>query len=151
MLEFVGAGAEALSIDERLAVANMAVECGAETGLFPADQTTAAYLDGRGAGEWVAERSDPDAEFAREVRVDLSELAPLIALPHLPGNVASVSDVAGTKIDQVYVGNCANGTMTDLRQTAEMLQRALDPPRLPHDRRPRHPAHLPGGARRGSA
>ncbi|HEY1515593.1 MAG TPA: aconitase/3-isopropylmalate dehydratase large subunit family protein [Solirubrobacteraceae bacterium] len=122
VLEFVGAGAEALSIDERLAVANMAVESGAETGLFPADQTTAAYLEGRGAGEWVAERSDPDAEFAREVRVDLSELAPLIALPHLPGNVALVSDVAGTKIDQVYVGNCANGTMTDLRQTAEMLR-----------------------------
>ncbi len=122
VLEFVGAGAEALSIDERLAVANMAVESGAETGLFPADETTAAYLDGRGAGSWAAERSDPDAEFAREVRVDLDELPPLIALPHLPGNVASVSDVAGVKIDQVYVGNCANGTMTDLRQTASILR-----------------------------
>ena len=122
VLEFVGAGAEALSIDERLAVANMAVESGAETGLFPADETTAAYLDGRGAGSWAAERSDPDAEFAREVRVDLDELPPLIALPHLPGNVASVSDVAGVKIDQVYIGNCANGTMTDLRQTASILR-----------------------------
>jgi 3-isopropylmalate/(R)-2-methylmalate dehydratase large subunit len=122
VLEFVGAGAEALSIDERLAVANMAVESGAETGLFPADETTAAYLDGRGAGSWAAERSDPDASFAREVRVDLDELPPLIALPHLPGNVASVSDVAGVKIDQVYVGNCANGTMTDLRQTASILR-----------------------------
>jgi 3-isopropylmalate/(R)-2-methylmalate dehydratase large subunit len=100
----------------------MAVEAGAETGLFPADETTAAYLDGRGAGEWVEERSDPDASFAREVRVDLGELPPLIALPHLPGNVAAVGDVAGTKIDQVYVGNCANGTMTDLRQTASILR-----------------------------
>jgi 3-isopropylmalate/(R)-2-methylmalate dehydratase large subunit len=122
VLEFVGAGAEALSIDERLAVANMAVETGAETGLFPADETTAAYLDGRGVGSWVAERSDPGASFARCVSVDLDELAPLIALPHLPGNVAPVSDVAGTKIDQVYVGNCANGTMTDLRQTASILR-----------------------------
>jgi 3-isopropylmalate/(R)-2-methylmalate dehydratase large subunit len=122
VLEFVGPGAEALSIDERLAVANMAVESGAETGLFPADETTAAYLEGRGSGEWVAERSDPDAEFARFVRVDLGELAPLIALPHLPGNVAAVADVAGTKIDQVYIGNCANGTMTDLRQTASILR-----------------------------
>jgi len=122
VLEFVGPGAEALSIDERLAVANMAVEAGAETGLFPADATTAAYLEGRCEDSWVAERSDPDAEFAREVRVDLDELPPLIALPHLPGNVAAVSDVAGTKIDQVYIGNCANGTMTDLRQTASILR-----------------------------
>src|SRR6478672_2604026 len=122
VLEFVGAGAEALSIDERLAVANMAVEAGAETGLFPADETTAAYLDRRGAGSWASECSDPDASFAREVRVDLDELPPLIALPHLPGNVAPVSDVAGVKIDQVYVGNCANGTMTDLRQTASILR-----------------------------
>ncbi|MGN6867187.1 MAG: 3-isopropylmalate dehydratase large subunit [Solirubrobacteraceae bacterium] len=122
VLEFVGPGAEALSIDERLAVANMAVEAGAETGLFPADEATAAYLEGRVSREWVAERSDPDASFAREVRVDLDELPPLIALPHLPGNVASVSDVAGTKIDQVYIGNCANGTMTDLRQTASVLR-----------------------------
>ena len=143
VLEFVGAGAEALSIDERLAVANMAVESGAETGLFPADETTAAYLDGRGAGSWAAERSDPDAEFAREVRVDLDELPPLIALPHLPGNVASVSDVAGVKIDQVYIGNCANGTMTDLRQTASILRGPPGPPRLPDDRRAGHSADLP--------
>jgi 3-isopropylmalate/(R)-2-methylmalate dehydratase large subunit len=122
VLEFVGPGAESLSIDERLAVANMAVEAGAETGLFGADETTTAYLEGRGAGEWGSERSDPDAEFARFVRVDLSELPPLIALPHLPGNVAAVRDVAGTKIDQVYIGNCANGTMTDLRQTASILR-----------------------------
>jgi 3-isopropylmalate/(R)-2-methylmalate dehydratase large subunit len=122
VLEFVGPGAEALSIDERLAVANMAVEAGSETGLFPADATTAEYLEGRLEDSWVAERSDPEAEFAREVRVDLDELPPLIALPHLPGNVAAVTDVAGTKIDQVYIGNCSNGTMTDLRQTASILR-----------------------------
>jgi 3-isopropylmalate/(R)-2-methylmalate dehydratase large subunit len=121
-LEFGGPGAEALSIDERMAVANMAVEAGAETGFFPADETTARYLEGRVARAWSAERSDPDAEFTREVRIDLSGLPPLIALPHLPGNVAAVGDIAGTKIDQVYIGNCANGTMTDLRQTAEVLR-----------------------------
>jgi 3-isopropylmalate/(R)-2-methylmalate dehydratase large subunit len=122
VLEFAGPGAEGLSIDERPAVANMAVEAGSETGLFPADATTAAYLEGRGEDSWVAERSDPDAEFARDVRVDLASLPPLIALPHLPGNVAAVTDVAGTKIDQVYIGNCSNGTMTDLRQTASVLR-----------------------------
>lgn len=120
-LEFVGEGAEALSIDERLAVANMAVEAGAETGIFPADEKTEAYLEGRTAKPWTAERSDPDAQLARRVRIDLSSLPPLIALPHLPGNVVPLEEVYGRKIDQVYIGNCSNGTMTDLRQTAQIL------------------------------
>ncbi len=121
-LEFVGEGAEALSIDERLAVANMAVEAGSETGFFPADEKVATYLESRTERPWRPERSDPDAEFARQLRIDLAELPPLIALPHLPGNVVPVTDVAGKKIDQVYIGNCSNGTMTDLRQTAEILR-----------------------------
>jgi 3-isopropylmalate/(R)-2-methylmalate dehydratase large subunit len=120
-LEFVGDGAAALSIDERLAVSNMAVEAGAETGFFPADEKTADYLAGRTERSWQAEASDPDAEFDREVTIDLSELPPLVALPHLPGNVVPVDEAVGTKIDQVYIGNCSNGTMTDLRQTAEIL------------------------------
>ncbi len=121
-LEFVGEGAEALSIDERLAVANMAVEAGSETGLFPADAKTAEYLEGRTDREWTSESSDPDAEFARKVRIDLDDLSPLVALPHSPGNVVPVEDAAGRKVDQVYIGNCSNGTMTDLRQTAEILR-----------------------------
>lgn len=121
-LEFVGEGAEALSIDERLAVANMAVEAGAESGLFPADETVAEYLQGRADQTWTAERSDADAHFARRLRIDLDSLPPLLALPHLPGNVVPVEEAAGTRIDQVYIGNCANGTMTDLRQTAEVLR-----------------------------
>jgi 3-isopropylmalate/(R)-2-methylmalate dehydratase large subunit len=122
VLEFVGDGAEALTVDERLAVANMAVEAGAETGLFPADETTAEYLAGRTERPWTSERSDPDAVFARELEIDLSRLPPLVALPHLPGNVVPIDDAAGVKVDQVYIGNCANGTMTDLRQAAELLR-----------------------------
>jgi 3-isopropylmalate/(R)-2-methylmalate dehydratase large subunit len=122
VLEFVGDGAEALTVDERLAVANMAVEAGAETGLFPADETTAEYLEGRTERPWRGERSDPDAAFAQELQIDLSRLPPLIALPHLPGNVVPVDDAVGKKVDQVYIGNCANGTITDLRQVAEMLR-----------------------------
>jgi 3-isopropylmalate/(R)-2-methylmalate dehydratase large subunit len=122
VLEFTGPGAADLTMDERLAVANMAVEAGSETGLFPADEVTAAYLEGRSKRPWRAEHSDEDATFAGEVRIDLDELPPLVARPHSPGNVVSVADAAGTKIDQVYIGNCANGTMTDLRQTAEMLR-----------------------------
>jgi 3-isopropylmalate/(R)-2-methylmalate dehydratase large subunit len=122
VLEFGGDGAAALSVDERLAVSNMAVEAGAETGLFPADETTAAYLDGRVEPGWTAERSDDDAVLAQTLEIDLSALEPLIALPHLPGNVVPIAEAIGTKIDQVYVGNCSNGTMTDLRQTAELLR-----------------------------
>ena len=121
-LEFAGDGAAALTIDERLAVSNMAVEAGADTGIFPADDVTAAYLDGRTDRPWQAERTDDDAEVAAHVRIDLAALPPLIALPHSPGNVVPVSDAVGRKIDQVYIGNCANGTMTDLRQAAEILR-----------------------------
>jgi 3-isopropylmalate/(R)-2-methylmalate dehydratase large subunit len=122
VLEFTGPGAADLSMDERLAVANMAVEAGSETGLFPADDVTAAYLETRTERPWRAEHSDEDATFAGEVRIDLDRLPPLVARPHSPGNVVPVADAAGTRIDQVYIGNCANGTMTDLRQTAEMLR-----------------------------
>jgi 3-isopropylmalate/(R)-2-methylmalate dehydratase large subunit len=122
VLEFVGDGAEALTVDERLAVANMAVEAGAETGLFPADDVTAAYLEGRTERPWRSERSDTDADFALELEIDLSRMPPLVALPHLPGNVVPVADAVGTRIDQVYIGNCANGTMTDLRQAADLLR-----------------------------
>jgi 3-isopropylmalate/(R)-2-methylmalate dehydratase large subunit len=122
VLEFVGPGAEALSVDERLAVANMAVEAGSETGIFPADDQVAAYLDGRARREWTAERSDPDAAFRQRLSIDLSALEPLVALPHLPGNVVAVSDAPRVPVDQVYIGNCANGTLTDLRQAASILR-----------------------------
>jgi len=122
VLEFVGPGAEALSVDERMAVSNMAVETGAETGFFPTDETTRAYLDGRTDRAWTSERSDPDAQFVREVHIDLDVLGPLIAMPNSPGNVVEIRQAKGRKVDQVYIGNCANGTMTDLRQTAEILR-----------------------------
>lgn len=122
VLEFVGPGAEALSIDERLAVANMAVEAGSETGMFPADATTREYLEGRARVPWEPVYSDPDAEFAATLQIDLNALDPLIAMPHLPGNVEQVADVTGKKIDQVYIGNCGNGTITDLRQAAEIFR-----------------------------
>lgn len=122
VLEFVGDGAEALSIDERLAVSNLAVEAGSETGIFPADDVTSAYLDGRAGRSWSADRSDDDAEFASELRIDLDELSPRVAMPHSPGNVVALEQAKGIAIDQAYIGNCSNGTMTDLRQAAELLR-----------------------------
>lgn len=122
VLEFVGEGARALTIDERMAVANMAVEAGAETGLFPADELTRAYLADRARRDWEQLRSDEDAEIAREVRVDLDALGPLVAAPHSPGNVIALADAVGTPVEQVYIGNCANGTITDLRQAAAIFR-----------------------------
>ncbi|MEX1311545.1 MAG: 3-isopropylmalate dehydratase large subunit [Candidatus Sulfomarinibacteraceae bacterium] len=122
VLEFVGPGVAALSMDDRRAAANMAVEAGAETGLFPADAITAAYLEGRTDRRWAPLESDPDAEFVRTVRVDLDELGPLVARPPSPGDVVPVGEVAGRRIDQVYIGNCANGTISDLRQVAAVLE-----------------------------
>jgi 3-isopropylmalate/(R)-2-methylmalate dehydratase large subunit len=122
VLEFVGDGAEALTIDERMAVANMAVEAGAETGLFVADERTRSYLSSRVTRAWDALASDPGAEVAGELRIDLDTLDPLVAAPHSPGNVLALADAVGTPVQQVYIGNCANGTMTDLRQAAAVFR-----------------------------
>jgi len=122
VLEFGGDGVAALSIDERLAVANMAVEAGSETGLFPADEAVARYLDGRTTRPWAADVTDPDAAIAASTQIDLGAVPPLIALPHSPGNVVPVADACGHTIDQVYIGNCANGTITDLRQATDILR-----------------------------
>src|SRR5689334_20618158 len=110
VLEFVGEGAAALTIDERLAIANMAVEAGSENGLFPADEATAGYLDGRARADWTPVASDHGAEVARRLVVDLDRLTPLVAKPWSPGNVGPLTEVIGTPVDQVYIGNCANGT-----------------------------------------
>ena len=128
VLEFTGDAVADLTLDERLAVANMAVEAGSETGLFAADSVVADYLEGRTERPWTAERSDPDAEVKARTTIDLTSVPTLIALPNSPGNVVPVADAVGTKIDQVYIGNCANGTITDLRQAAEMLRgRSVSP------------------------
>lgn len=121
VLEFTGSGLSALTVDERRAVANMAVEAGAETGIFPCDAVTSSYLAGRTDLKWTDLRSDDDAAFARRLRIDLGSLPPLLARPPSPGNVAAVDASTGRRVDQVYIGNCANGTITDLRQAASVL------------------------------
>src|SRR5919201_1865031 len=108
VLEFVGPGAEALSLDERLAVANMAVEAGSETGFFPADETTVQYLEGRTDAPWTAEGTDEGAAITARVAIDLDATPPLVALPHSPENVVVLEEAVGRGIDQVYIGNCGN-------------------------------------------
>ena len=102
----------------------MAVEAGAETGLFPADETTADYLEGRTDRPWRPSAPIPTLSSPAGSVESISPLSAAVALPHLPGNVVPVAEAAERRIDQVYIGNCANGTMTDLRQTAEVLTEA---------------------------
>ncbi len=121
VLEFTGDGVDCLNLDERRAVANMAVEAGAETGLLPVDHLTEQYLAGLRVEPWSAVRSDPDAQFEQRITIELPRLEPLIAMPSSPGNVAPLHEASGQPVHQVYIGNCSNGTITDLRQAAAVL------------------------------
>jgi len=123
-LEFCGEAVDALSLDGRLALCNMAVEAGAKTGMVAADATTLEWLAARvPEADPAALAADPGASYDRRTSIDLDGMRPLVAAPSSPGNVHPIDELAGTvKIDQVYVGNCSNGTMTDLRQLAEMLR-----------------------------
>ena len=121
-LEFGGEGVHSLSMDDRFTIANMAIEAGAKNGIFPVDDKTRAYLDGRVTRPWEAVEPDPDAEYEQEVVIDLDTLQPTVALPHLPSNTRTVDQVAGTHIDQVVIGSCTNGRLDDLRQAAAVLK-----------------------------
>ncbi len=122
-LEFGGEAVRGLSVDERMALCNMAVEAGAKTGFVAADEVTLDWLDGRVQGRSaVSFDADADAEYAERVSLDLDGVGPLVACPPSPGNVTEVAELEAVHVDQVYVGNCANGTLTDLRQLAGMLE-----------------------------
>ena len=121
-LEFTGDGVAALSMDDRFTISNMAIEAGAKNGIFPVDETTRAYLRGRVSRAWEAFDADPDAVYEREIEIDLNNLRPTVALPHLPSNTRSVDEVAGTPIQQVVIGSCTNGRLEDMRKAAEVLK-----------------------------
>jgi 3-isopropylmalate/(R)-2-methylmalate dehydratase large subunit len=121
-LEFAGAAMPDFNIDERMALCNMAVEAGAETGMVPPDQVTLAYVQPRALRRFEPVWPDEDAVYSARHLFDLRAIEPLVAVPYSPGNVKPVSEVAGVPVNQVYIGNCANGTMTDLRQAAHVLR-----------------------------
>ncbi len=121
-LEFVGDGVAALEMDDRFTICNMAIEAGGKNGIFPVDDKTIAYLKGRTDRTWTAFTPDADAEYVRTVAIDLSQLEPTVALPHLPSNTKTVSEVAGTPIQQVVIGSCTNGRIKDLREAAAILK-----------------------------
>ena len=121
-LEFVGEGVEALTMDDRFAIANMAIEAGAKNGIFPVDEQTLSYVKGRFTRPVRVFEADADAEYESEVVIDLDTLQPTVALPHLPSNTKTVDEVKGLCIDQVVIGSCTNGRIGDLRAAAEILK-----------------------------
>lgn len=126
VLEFAGPVAEAASMDARFTIANMAIEAGAKAGLFCVDPTARAYVaehvEDRHLREYVGFRPDADAEYAAVLRIDVGEIAPLVAAPHLPSNIRAVGDLRGVSVDQVVIGSCTNGRLEDLRVAAGILR-----------------------------
>ena len=123
-MEFAGEGVKYLNIDDRLCIANMAIEAGAKNGIFPVDDITREYCDGRYQGTPVEYAADDDAVYDEEYTIDLSEIRPTVAFPHLPENTRTVDEIGDTevKIDQVVIGSCTNGRISDLRAAAEILK-----------------------------
>lgn len=121
-LEFTGPGVASLSMADRLTIANMAIEAGAKNGIFPVDERTRAYEEGRVSHPYTAYEADPDAEYARTVEIDLSSLSPVVAFPHLPENVKTVGTFGEIKIDQVVLGSCTNGRLEDLAIAARIFK-----------------------------
>ena len=121
-LEFGGDGVKEISMDGRLTIANMAIEAGAKNGIFPVDDVTRAYLAGRVTRPWQAVEPDPDAEYAREVVIDLADVPLTVALPHLPSNTKPAAACADLAIDQAVIGSCTNGRIEDLRAAAQVLR-----------------------------
>ena len=121
-MEFVGDGIRYLSIDDRFTICNMAIEAGAKNGIFPVDDVTREYLNGRFKREIRVFGADPDAEYERVIEVDLSALKPTVAFPHLPENTRTPEAWGEVKIDQVVIGSCTNGHISDLRIAADILR-----------------------------
>ncbi len=119
-LQFSGGGAAAISNEGRFTMCNMAVEAGAKTGLFEPDAVTEEFIAGRNR-RGILLKSDPDAEYCRQMTVELEQLGPQISCPWSVDNVVPVEEVQGTRIDQAFVGSCTNGRLEDLRITAGIL------------------------------
>ncbi len=119
-MEFGGEGVKSLSMDDRLTVCNMAIEAGAKNGIFPVDEVALDYMKGRFQREIKIYEADEDAEYEKVIPINLSELKPTVAFPHLPENTHT--EWEELPIQQVVIGSCTNGRITDMRQAAEVLK-----------------------------
>lgn len=121
-MEFGGSGLANLTMDDRLAMANMAIEAGAKNGIFEVDDITREYMKGRVRREYKVFYADEDAEYSRVIPIDLSAIEPTVAFPHLPENVRTPKDFGDIPIDQVVIGSCTNGRLSDIRIAAEIMK-----------------------------
>ena len=121
-MEFTGEGVASLSMDDRLTIANMAIEAGGKNGIFPVDEKTVEYLKAHGSKPYSVYEADEDAVYEREITIDLSSLEPTVSFPHLPENTKTVSEAGDIAIDQVVIGSCTNGRIQDMREAAEILK-----------------------------
>lgn len=121
-MEFTGPGVSSLSIDDRFAICNMAIEAGAKNGIFPVDETTLAYVKDRVKREFKVFEADEDAVYDQVIEINLSSLRPTVAFPHLPENTRPVDDAKGVEIHQAIIGSCTNGRIEDMRIAAQILK-----------------------------
>ncbi|MCR5122048.1 MAG: 3-isopropylmalate dehydratase large subunit [Ruminococcus sp.] len=121
-MEFSGEGLKNLTMEDRLCMANMAIEAGAKNGIFAVDEVTLEYVKGRVNREFKVFEADPDAEYDEVYDIDLSQIKPTVAFPHLPENAKTFDEIGDVKIDQSVIGSCTNGRIEDLRAAAEILK-----------------------------
>ncbi|MFT4146487.1 MAG: 3-isopropylmalate dehydratase large subunit [Mobilitalea sp.] len=121
-MEFAGEGIRNLSMDDRFAMANMAIEAGAKNGIFPVDEAAIEYMKEHSTKEYKIYSADEDAEYEQTYEINLSGLKPTVAFPHLPENTRTIEEVGDIKIDQVVIGSCTNGRISDLRTAAAILE-----------------------------
>ena len=121
-MEFMGEGLKNLTMEDRLCMANMAIEAGAKNGIFAVDEVTLAYVKDRFKREVRIFEADADAEYDEEYTIDLSQIKPTVAFPHLPENAKTFDEIGDVKIDQSVIGSCTNGRIEDLRAAAEVLK-----------------------------
>lgn len=120
-LEFCGEGISSLSMDDRLCICNMAIEAGAKNGIFPVDDITIQYMEGRSQRPWKVYEADDDASYVKTIEIDLSSLEPTVSYPHLPENTHLAKEGKNIKIDQVVIGSCTNGRLEDMEAAYQIL------------------------------
>lgn len=121
-MEFSGEGLKSLSMDDRLSMANMAIEAGAKNGIFAVDDITVEYQKGRVDREYKIYEADADAEYDAVYDIDLSKIKPTVSFPHLPENTKTTDECGEVKIDQVVIGSCTNGRLEDMAMAAKILK-----------------------------
>ncbi len=121
-MEFSGEGLKNLSMDDRLCIANMAIEAGAKNGIFAVDEVTLEYVKGRVDREFTVYEADADAEYEQVIDINLSELVPVVACPHLPENTKPASELSDIVPNQVVIGSCTNGRLSDMAAAARIME-----------------------------